>query len=62
VGVLRVVGAVDFREEGRRRLYRLNGEALKPIHDWVKEYERTWSARFDRMDEVIEKLKTEEEK
>jgi DNA-binding transcriptional ArsR family regulator len=60
--VLREVGAVDVREDGRRRLYRLNGEALKPIHDWVKEYERTWSARFDRMDEVIEKLKTEEEK
>ena len=60
--VLREVGAVDVREDGRRRLYRLNGEALKPIHDWVKEYERTWSARFERMDEVIEKLKTEEEK
>ena len=37
--VLREVGAVDVREEGRQRLYRLNGEALKPIHDWVKTYE-----------------------
>ena len=60
--VLREVGAVDVREDGRRRLYRLNGEALKPIHDWVKDYERTWSERFDRMDAVIEKLKHEEEK
>ena len=33
--VLREVGAVDVREDGRRRLYRLNGRALKPIHDWV---------------------------
>ena len=40
--VLREVGAVDVREEGRQRLYRLNGRALKPIHDWVKDYERTW--------------------
>jgi len=36
--VLRAVGAVDVREEGRRRLYRVHGQALKPIHDWVKNY------------------------
>ena len=35
--VLREVGVVDVREDGRQRLYRLNGRALKPIHDWVKE-------------------------
>src|ERR671910_24557 len=57
--VLREVGAVDVREEGRQRLYRLNGQALKPIHDWVKSYERTWSARFDQMDAVLEELKQE---
>ena len=45
--VLREVGAVDVRDEGRQRLYRLNGHALKPIHDWVKDYERSWSERFD---------------
>jgi DNA-binding transcriptional ArsR family regulator len=59
--VLREVGAVDVREDGRQRLYRLNGAALKPIHDWVKEYERTWSERFDRMDDVLDTLKKEEE-
>src|SRR6266511_623558 len=52
--VLREVGVVDVREEGRRRLYRLRGEALKPIHDWVKNYERSWSERFDRLDAVLE--------
>src|SRR4029078_11308282 len=36
--VLREVGAVDVRGQGRQRLYRLNGRALKPIHDWVKDY------------------------
>src|SRR4051794_645233 len=46
--VLREVGVVDVREHGRQRLYRLNGAALKPIHDWVTRYERTWSERFDR--------------
>jgi DNA-binding transcriptional ArsR family regulator len=59
--VLREVGAVDVREEGRRRLYRLNGHALKPIHDWVKSYERSWSERFDGLDAVLEDLKEKEE-
>ena len=59
--VLREVDAVEVREEGRWRLYRLNGQALKPIHDWVKEYERTWSERFDQLDVVLEDLKRKEE-
>jgi DNA-binding transcriptional ArsR family regulator len=59
--VLREVGAVDVRTEGRQRLYRLNGRALKPIHDWVKDYERTWSERFDQLDVVLEDLKRKEE-
>jgi DNA-binding transcriptional ArsR family regulator len=59
--VLREVGAVDVREEGRQRLYRLNGRALKPIHDWVKNYERTWSERFEQLDVVLEDLKRKEQ-
>ena len=59
--VLREVGAVDVRAEGRRRLYRLNGSALKPIHDWVKNYEGLWSERFDQLDTVLEDLKQKEE-
>ena len=59
--VLREVGAVDVRDEGRRRLYRLNGHALKPIHDWVKTYEHSWSERFDRLDVVLAELKEEEQ-
>ena len=58
--VLREVGLVNARNEGRQRLYRLNGQPLKPIHDWVKTYERTWSERFESMDVVLEELKTEE--
>ena len=59
--VLREVGAVDVREQGRQRLYRLNASALKPIHDWVKTYERSWSQRFDRLDVVLEELKENKE-
>ena len=59
--VLREVGLVDVRDDGRRRIYRLNGRSLKPIHDWVKTYEQTWSERFDQLDVVVEELKRKEE-
>jgi DNA-binding transcriptional ArsR family regulator len=59
--VLREVGAVEVREDGRQRLYRLNGHALKPIHDWVKAYERSWSERFEQLDVVLEELKQKEQ-
>jgi DNA-binding transcriptional ArsR family regulator len=59
--VLREVGAVDVRDEGRRRLYRLNGHALKPLHDWVSAYERFWSERFERLDDMLDDLKQEEQ-
>lgn len=58
--VLREVGLVDVRDEGRQRLYRLNGEPLKPIHDWVKSYEHLWTERFEQLDEVLEELKRKE--
>jgi len=59
--VLREVGAVEVRSEGRERLYRVNGPALKPIHDWVKRYERAWTERLQALDIVLEDLKQKEE-
>ena len=58
--VLREVGLVEARDQGRQRLYRLNGHALKPIHDWVKSYERLWSERYELLDDVLEDLKKEQ--
>jgi DNA-binding transcriptional ArsR family regulator len=58
--VLREVGLVHVRDEGRQRLYRLNGQPLKPIYDWVRRYEQTWTQRFDRLDAVLEELKEQE--
>lgn len=60
--VLREVGAVQVRDEGRQRLYRLDARALKPIYDWVKEYEQLWSERFDLLDDVLAELKEQEQK
>jgi DNA-binding transcriptional ArsR family regulator len=59
--VLREVGAVAVRDEGRQRLYRLNGQALKPIHDWVRRYEASWSERFEQLDTVLDELKQQQE-
>jgi DNA-binding transcriptional ArsR family regulator len=59
--VLREVGAVQVRDDGRRRLYRVNGAALKPIHDWVKAYEHSWEQRFEAMDDVLAQLKRQED-
>lgn len=59
--VLREVGLVAVREEGRQRMYSLNGQPLKPIHDWVKDYARTWEERFEALDELLEELKEKEE-
>jgi DNA-binding transcriptional ArsR family regulator len=55
--VLREVGLVSVREDGRQRMYRLNGRPLKPIHDWLENYERSWEAQFEVLDEVLDELK-----
>src|SRR5262245_37650336 len=57
LGVLRKVGLVSVRGSGRRRLYRLNAERLKPIHDWVKSFEQFWNESFDRLDEYLRELR-----
>jgi DNA-binding transcriptional ArsR family regulator len=54
--VLRATGLVIARDDGRQRLYRLNGPALKPIYDWVRDFEQLWSERFARMDVVLAEL------
>jgi DNA-binding transcriptional ArsR family regulator len=61
LGVLRAVGLVLVRVDGRHRYYRVNGSALKPIYDWVQPFERTWNARLDRLDDLLDELKTQEE-
>jgi DNA-binding transcriptional ArsR family regulator len=59
--VLREVGAVRVRDDGRRRMYSVDAAALKPLHDWVSHYERMWSERFDALDTVLDELKTKEQ-
>ncbi len=59
--VLREVGLVSVRGSGQQRLYALNAERLKPIHDWVKTFEQFWNESLDRLDEYLKELQKEEE-
>lgn len=52
--VLREVGLVSVRGAGKQRLYRLNPERLKPIHDWVATFERFWDHQLDRIKQRAE--------
>ena len=61
LAVLRAVDLVLVRVDGRYRWYRVNGPALKPIHDWVRTFERAWNTRLDRLDDVLAELKHQEQ-
>ena len=54
LGVLRRVGLVRERRNGRHRLYRTNADALKPMHDWTETFERFWKHQLDRVKERSE--------
>jgi DNA-binding transcriptional ArsR family regulator len=62
LGVLKEVGLVSERRAGRQRLYRVNAERLKPIYDWVAPFERYWSESYERLDEILEDLKSKEKR
>src|SRR5438876_11510133 len=47
--VLKKAGLVSERRAGRQRVYRLNGDRLKPIHEWVKSFERFWKHQLERI-------------
>ncbi|UJA20487.1 winged helix-turn-helix transcriptional regulator [Thermoleophilia bacterium SCSIO 60948] len=59
--VLRAVGLVQVREDGRRRLYRIDGRPLEQVHTWVGAFEQAWNERFDALDGVLEELKQQPE-
>ena len=54
LGVLRRVGLVRVRRNGRHRLYRTNAEALKPMHEWTETFERFWRHQLQRVKERAE--------
>ena len=55
LGVLRKVGVVSVIKRGKHRMYRLNAAELKPIHDWVKVFERYWTHQLNQIKVRAEK-------
>ena len=60
LGVLRKVGLVLVVRRGKRRMYSLNGEGLRPVYDWVKTYERFWEHQVERIKQRAERQEREE--
>jgi|SRR6476646_3209530 len=58
--VLSEVGLVRCRAEGRRRLYRLDPEHLRPLHEWLAKYEQAWNDRLDRLDDYLAEIQDKE--
>ena len=54
LGVLRRVGLVHVRRNGRHRLYRTNAEAIRPLHEWTATFERYWQHTLVRVKQRAE--------
>ena len=60
LGVLRKVGVVSVVKRGQHRMYRLNAAELKPVHDWVKTFERYWTHQLGHIKERAERKAREQ--
>ncbi|MFZ4575209.1 MAG: ArsR/SmtB family transcription factor [Phycisphaerales bacterium] len=54
LGVLRKAGLVSVERRGKHRLYTLNAENLRPVHEWIKTYERFWQHQLQRIKTTAE--------
>lgn len=54
--VLKEVGLVRVRKDGKQRLYQLNSKELKPVYEWVQSFEQLWTERFDQLDQYLTQL------
>jgi DNA-binding transcriptional ArsR family regulator len=52
--VLRDVGLVDMRRAGRQVFYRTNVQAIRPLHEWTRQFERYWRHQLTRIKERAE--------
>ena len=55
LGALRKAGVVRMVKRGQHRMYRLNPQGLKPVHDWVKVFERYWTHQIDQIKQRAER-------
>lgn len=59
LSVLRKVGLVSVEKHGQQRLYRLEADRLKPVHEWIKTYERYWTQQLSSIKERAERMARE---
>lgn len=62
LGVLKRVGLVTERKQGRYRAYRLNAAQLKPVQDWVVEIEKYWANSLDNLEDYLTTIQSKEAK
>src|SRR6267154_2060047 len=60
LGVLRKVGVVSVIKQGKQRVYKLEADKLKTVHDWVKGFEQLWDHQLDRIKERAERKAREQ--
>jgi len=62
LSVLKEVGLVSMRKNGRQRFYKVEGDQLKPLYDWLTKFEKLWDERFDRLDHYLQELQRKGDK
>jgi len=60
--VLSKAGLVDVRVDAQRRIYALRPAPLQELEVWLERYRRIWEANYQRLDALLEKMKTKEKK
>src|SRR5712692_8460582 len=60
--VLSDAGLVDVRVDAQRRIYALRPAALQELEVWLERYRRVWDTNFQRLDALLDELKTDEMK
>ena len=58
--VLKDVGLVNVRRDGRNMFYRTNAEAIRPLHEWTQTFERFWRHQLNQIKELAERTTKEQ--
>ena len=61
VKILRECGAISIQQQGRERFCELEPQKLAEVAEWLKPFRELWESRFDQLDNVLLKLKNEED-
>lgn len=59
--VLKQAGLVSERKDGRKRVYKVNADQLKPIQIWIAQFEKHWNTQFEQLDHYLQDLQMQED-